>query len=362
MKIRYVEIIPTHRPNFVWKAIKSILKQTSLPDKIYVIADYKYKLDELTLRKIIASNSLEELIEIVPSRRIGGEFTAIDAFKNCFIMARLDNEQNIFSDNYYHILEDDVSYIRKTAIQRYRDLIKEGYDFIYSPLMDLYNNNICSGELVLNPGLKPITKIPDNILDTCSMIFKSTMVNLNSEWIDFVKDRDYVLNGDMYFFSWCLTSADNPISLNETLLTSNIHCNQVTGDLELQLQNTSYAWYMNSPKKIKRLVKLEARLMDNFMIRAYVKYFNINLEDTIAKKPTKSFVKEYLKINNIKRPHQYTNLVYSSETIRNQFEHPVKQYHWFFNKHKEEVKYILGIELKEKLDYHPDLDDLKELR
>ena len=340
--IRYVEIIPTHRYNFIKSCLVSIVKQKVKPNRIICIIDSYTDENIENLQNLIYkfAEDYQIVIDIIIKDK-SESGSAINAFKNCFYEANHDNDTNKDFNNYYHIQEDDVKYIRNKAIGKYLELLELGHDFIYSPLIDIHNGVIINGDIILTKGLVPIKDLPENILDTCSIIFSGKNVN---GFCEYIKDKDYVLNGDMYFFKWFLNQSDKPISVTETYISSKIHSDQVTSNLFNQILGTQYIWYNDFKFKNKRL-KYEARLMNNYSIRAAIDYFNIDIQEIKYKFPTKLIIKSLIK--------------YQNKGIQN----CLKEYETFLRNHQKELKWLLNIELKpNEIDYHPNLRYLQEIK
>ena len=340
--IRYVEIVPTHRYHFVKSCLFSIVKQKVKPNKIICILDSYTDENIENLQNLASKFEIDYRVPIeIIIKDITESGSAVNAFKNCFYEANQDNTINNNYNNYYHIQEDDVEYIRNTAIGKYRELINLGYDFIYSPLVDIHNGNIINGNIVLTKGLVPIKDLPENILDTCSIIFSGKKLN---GFYEYIKNKNYILNGDMYFFKWFLNQSSKPTSVTETYIASTIHSNQVTSNLFNQVLGTQYVWYNDFKFKNKRL-KYEARLMNNYSIRAAIDYFNIDTQEVNYKFPTKSVIKLLIK--------------YQRKGIQN----CLKDYELFLKEHLVELKWLLNIKLlPHEIDYHPNLRYLQEIK
>lgn len=353
---RYILIIPTHRPNYLKNLLLSITKQKIYPDKIYIINDYHYntKNNLNLINNIIIDNFPNlEIVEIIDSTSLFGS-GAINAFKNCFKIAEFDYNSNLHNKevSYYHIMEDDTEFLRTKAIKCYKELLDSNIDFIYSPLVDMMGNKVINGDLIINkPAFIP-DSIPDTILDTCSIIFNGKYLH---EFNHYLKDKEYVLNGDMYFYVWFLLNSKNPLQINETFIKSNIHDNQITSNLYLQTLNSGYYWYIDFIKlignlskkesKLLKQLKTENRLMINYSIRAIINYHKIKIPvDIPSTKPPISTLKKILSYHKqgiINCEFGYVSFLRSNINI---------------------IRWLLNINIdNNQIDYHPNLKFLSEI-
>ena len=350
MQNRYVIIIPTHRPEMLDKLIQSILLQKELPEAIYIIDDTRPKNENL----LFSIPKLEPILHVIDSNYLLGT-GPVNAFKNCFKIAKFDQDTHLDTNNFYHIMEDDTTFIRTKAIKVYKNLIKEyKYDFIYSPIIDIEDTKILNGNLKLRS--EPIFQdgIPEDILDTCSIIFSGEFIESFNLYL---KNKEYALNGDMFFYSWFKCTSVNSIQLTETFISSAIHNNQVNSNLYLQTLDTQYNWYdsfkklcysMNLIKPNRKLfkqLKLETRLQINYALRAAIDYYKIDLTNIEPTKPTRSTLRK------IKQFH-YKGIINCEFS-----------YVSFLKSNRSSLKWLLQISLHPKdLDFHPNLKHLLELK
>lgn len=246
--LKYNIILPTHRPEFFKNCLKSILSQTVLPDRLIIINDnYKQtkKLQNLKIRNV-------EVLYFNSKDFYGSG--ALNCFKNTFKV--LENIPNL-EENYFQVMEDDTEYIKTNLIQRIKNLPNKP-GLIYLKILDTFSKNLEIPK-VNSVRYQPITNMEfsKGLVDTCGIIFNITESQLK-EYNSYLKELNYCLNADIYYFTWmyyfALSSNRLTLQFNNYEINSKQHLNQESKNILNQLSNTGNIWYQSLPNKIKRFI------------------------------------------------------------------------------------------------------------
>ena len=309
---KYNIVLPTHRINFFKELIESINIQTSIPNLVIIIYD---KVSKVEIDEVLESIKPKFNYIIYSSIESGFYGSgAIEAFKNCFVAIEKHEEEG-----YFHIIEDDLKFIRKNSI---KSITKELED------CDLLYTKLLSMDYSSKTFLDEYTNNIDNFqqIDTCSLVFNGKFAK---KFRDFLSNCGYMLIGDEYLF-WYLFNNSKKIKIYpKYLLLSYQHDNQVSSNVDLNLNTNAYTWYKFSKKLnlFKSFTKENYRKLRKETILQY--YFPLiflrekylaasELAQDFNFKLTKSFIKDLFNL------------------------YLTKNYELFANQYKNEILFILN--------------------
>lgn len=338
-------IIPTHRPEFLESLIYSISEQFTKPDRIIFILDQatETETEELIRKKKFLFQGLHDTkIYIVRSGLTG----ALNAFKQCF--RQMEQFYDKTKNNYYQIIEDDVSYLTKRSLKYITDFIKaEQPEFFYVNVIDRLDDEFIT-DINFSDKIEYYDNSPDSkhsiILDTCGMVFCFNDQNYNKirTFNKIIKNLSYTLIADSFAFQFFASNLKFKL-LNKTCIQSRIHNNQISANLESQIKENSIQWKREFKKHgiFNNHIKFDTYNQFLIKILSCIKYLNLDTRVEPIKPDYKFLKKLYLiLINN-------SNLdTLLSFIINNQ-----GYFVWFYNKSLEVDKQYIDINpyLKEKL-------------
>lgn len=267
----YTIIVPTHRPEFLEKLIDNISHQFTKPDRIIFILD---KATEHQTNEIITNKRFlfAELTKIYIIR--SGLTGALNAFKQCFRQMEQFFDSKI--DNYYMIMEDDVYFIGMSTFKYIKNMIIDynkvysiqNFDIINLPIIDTDRN----GKLEF--GSSNPLKRQNNILDTCSCMYKFNILNINllQELNKKIKFLPYSLIADFFVYNYLSNKQTSyELKLSKICLVSTIHPNQISNDKLSQLNESALLW--NDEFRLGKLGRKDIWLQHLVSLRCAHKYF-----------------------------------------------------------------------------------------